>query len=198
MKNKNEGPASSRGRAPGAPPTDLELMMWMDGELPDARASEVGAYVSTNARARAMVDSLRLGGGLIAAHAEQWADAHEAAQIADEAEEGAEGEASRRWMAPVKRAPAWRTPALAAFGLALAAAATFALFIRSVSRSHLPLDGQGATSMVAPGAAEESDTGSIAVVDFGSRPGAVLYLGWDGIHSAAVVWLTDDDPEDTQ
>jgi len=188
----------SGGPSRGKRPSDLELMLWVDGELGAARASEVEAYLARDAHARALVDSLRLGSGLVQAHAEQWAEDHDGDRLVEDILDSASAEASRRWMAPPRRAPAWRTPAIAAAALGLAVAAAFAVVLRSVSHSQLSL-GAGQGALVTPSAAVEAsgDDGPIAVVDFGSRPGAVLYLDSDSAAPAAVVWLTDDD-EGTQ
>jgi hypothetical protein len=177
-------------------------MLWIDGELTAPRAAEDEAYVARDARARALVDSLRLGGDLMLSHAEQWGEDHDGDRIVEDIMDSASAEASRRLMAPPRRAPAWRTPAIAALGLAFAVAAAFGVVLRSVTHSRLSLtEAPGATSlMTRPGAGAEegADDGSIAVVDFGGRPGVVLYLASDSAGPTAVVWLTDDDAEGTQ
>ena len=186
------------GSARGRPPSDLELMLWVDGELGAARASEVEAFVAHDARARAVVDSLRLGGDLLLSHAERWGEEHDGDRLVEDIMDSASAEASRRWMAPARRAPAWRTPAIAALGLGFAVAAAFAVVLRSFSHSQLSL-GAGQGALVTPTGAVEAngDDSPIAVVDFGGRPGAVLYLPSDNAGPLAVVWLSDDD-EGTQ
>jgi hypothetical protein len=202
--NHAGGPlSSSRGRPPQAPPSDLELMLWVDGELAATRASEVEDYVARDARARAVVDSLRLGADLLQSRAEQCGEEHDGDHMIEDIMDSASAEASRRWMAPARRSPAWRTPAIAALGLGFAVAAAFAIVLRSVTHSRLPLtEGHGAISaMTRPGEGQEEPgltDGAIAVVDFGARPGAVLYFSSDNAGPTAVVWLTDDDAEDTQ
>ena len=109
-----------------------------------------------------------------------------------------EAEASRRLIAPVRKAPAWRAPAATAAGLALAFAAAWMLFIRNVSFRAPFWEGRaGQVSFVAPRADEsalEDWAGAvIEVVDFGARPGAIFYVPSEGEGSLAVVWLTDDD-----
>lgn len=182
-----------------APPTDLEIMLWMDGELSAERAPRVEAYVASDARARAVVASLRLGTDLVAGEVERRSQARDASAIVDDVMDSVEAAASRRWTAPARRAPAWRTPALAASGFALALAASFFLVIRSVDRSKLAIGrGESAVSLTAPQLDRVDDSASdgaaIAVVDFGVRPGAVVYVPSEGKSATAIVWLTEDGP----
>jgi anti-sigma factor RsiW len=202
MKRRSD-PDSLRGQS-SMPPTDLELMLWMDGELSAERAPQVEAYVASDARARAVVDSLRLGTDLLLGEAEHRSNAQEPSAIVDDVMDSVEAAASRRWTAPVRRAPAWRTPALAASGFALALAASFFLVMRSVDRSKLG-QSESTVSLTAPQVEQVDDSASdgaaIAVVDFGVRPGAVLYVPSEGKSATAIVWLTEDAPStggDTQ
>jgi hypothetical protein len=78
--------------------------------------------------------------------------------------------------------------------------------VRSVDRSKLPIgQGESAVSLTAPQVDRVDDSASedaaIAVVDFGVRPGAVLYVPSEGRSAIAIVWLTEDAPSsggDTQ
>src|SRR5687768_12313048 len=120
------------GRPPkGAPPTDLELMLWVDGELDTDRAGEIADHVRADARALAVVNALRQGSQTIADGALRHAEASDADTIADNVMEAIDAVASRHLIAPVRRAPAWRAPAVAALGIALAAAAAWTLIFPS-------------------------------------------------------------------
>jgi hypothetical protein len=200
MKRRSEEADPSRGRGSAAPPSDLELMLWVDGELGGARASEVETYVASHPRAQTVIASLRLGANLLASHVDRLVDGHDVDGIVDDVMDAAEAEASRRFTTPPRRPPAWRTPAIAAIGLAFAAAAALVVVSRSLGRSRLPIpEGQDAVSLLtAPyGKLDDDAAGaSVAVVDFGSRPGAVVYMGSDGPTTIAVVWLTDDDVDE--
>jgi hypothetical protein len=197
MKHPSD-PDSPRGH--GSPrPTDLELMLWMDGELAAERARQVEAYVANDARARAVVASLRLGTDLVFEEAERRSNAHGPNAIVDDVMASAEAAASRRWTAPARRGPVWRTPALAAGGFALALAAAFFLIVRSVDRSKLPIgQGESTVSLTARQGDRADDSASegaaIAVVDFGARPGAVVFVPSEGTSTIAIVWLTEDAP----
>lgn len=78
----------TRAQAAGAPPTDLELMLYFDGELDEPRRSEVEAFLATDrgARARGQLGLM----GAVAEHARRAAldgpaqgGAHPADGIAD-------------------------------------------------------------------------------------------------------------------
>lgn len=61
-------------------PTDLELMMYFDGELPEPRRSEVAAFVAADTKGRAKVTGLQIAAGILRAQAEGLTEAD---QIAD-------------------------------------------------------------------------------------------------------------------
>lgn len=61
--------SSKPGRSEhGSPPTDLELMLWADGELDEGRAREVEAYVLRDASSRAKVAGMDVVGAAIREH----------------------------------------------------------------------------------------------------------------------------------
>jgi anti-sigma factor RsiW len=191
------GPMSRDDADRAPPPSDLELMLWADGELGAERASEVAAYVARDPRARAVVDSLHVTGSLLAEHALLVAHASGADAIAENVIDISELEASRRLISskPVTRKVfTWRGPAVTAFGLAFAAAAAWFVFFRMTEISPLANAPEVAALSTAPSALAPMDsaTASIEVVDFGSRPGTIFYVPSEG-ESVAVVWLSDDD-----
>jgi anti-sigma factor RsiW len=197
MKERPIDSASAQGAGPAGPPSDLELMLWMDGELDRHRANEIEAFVASDARARAVVASLRLGSELVCTEAEPVIERNVATTLADDVIDAAQVEASRRWTTPIRRAPAWRAPAVAALVSAFAVAAAFAVVIRSFSRAKLPLAGGEATGTLVMPAAEQGGDGqvdaAVSVVDFGDRPGAVVYLPTEDQAPTLVVWLSDDE-----
>lgn len=184
------------GRTPkGAPPTDLELMLWVDGELDAERAGEVADHIRTDARARAIVNALRLGGEAVADDALRHAELSDADNIADNVMEAIDAAASRHLIAPVRRAPAWRAPAVVAIGIAVAAAAAWTVIFPSelvpvAKRTPGPVS-SGETLVAS---ADEGKEGVwIDVVDFGTRPGTIFYVPSEDESILPVVWLTEDD-----
>ena len=186
------------GRTPtGAPPTDLELMLWVDGELDADRAGEVADYIRADARAARIVSALRQGSQTIAEDALRHAELSDADNIADNVMEAIDAAASRHLIAPVRRAPAWRAPAVAALGIALAAAAAWTLIFPSelvpVSK-RAPAPASVSSGATVAAVEEEAKEGVwIDVVDFGTRPGTIFYVPSEDESILPVVWLTEDD-----
>ena len=184
------------GRPPrGAPPpTDLELMLWVDGELEAGRAGEIADLVRHDPRVRALVDALRQGSQAVAEGALRHAELADADVIADNVMEAIEAAATRHLLAPVKRAPAWRAPAIAAIGIALAAAAAW-VFVFPSELAPVSKRAPDAVSSGAPSGTSDEETAgiSIDVVDFGARPGTIFYVPSEDESILPVVWLTEDD-----
>ena len=185
------------GRPPrGTPPTDLELMLWVDGELLDAeRAGEIAELVRSDPRVRAIVTALRQASQAVSEEALGHAELSEADSIADNVMEAIVAAESRRLIAPVKRGPAWRGPAVVAIGIVFAAAAAWTIIfpreLSSVARRTSPA-GDGTTL-----AADDKTGVSIDVVDFGGRPGTIFYVPSEDESILPVVWLTEDDTPST-
>ena len=182
----------------GAPPTDLELMLWVDGELEAERAEEIADLVRKDPRVRAIVTALQRGSHVIAEEALLHAELANVDGIADSVMDAIDAEdaaASRRFIAPRKRAPAWRGPAVAALSIAFAAAAAWTLIFPNQLSQVAKRTTSGVSSGVTAAASEgESTTGiSIDVVDFGARPGTIFYVPSEDESILPVVWLTDDD-----
>lgn len=187
------------GRPPrGTPPSDLELMLWVDGELLDAeRAGEIAELVRSDPRVRAIVTALRQASQAVSEEALRHAELSEADSIADDVMEAIAAAESRRLIAPVKRGPAWRGPAVVALGIVFAAAAAWAIIfpreLSSVARGTSPGGGVGVPTL-----ASDDKTGvSIDVVDFGGRPGTIFYVPSEDESILPVVWLTEDDTPST-
>ena len=188
------------GRPPrGAAPTDLELMLWVDGELDAERAGEIRDLVERDPRVRALVEALREGSRLVCEHALRHAELEGADSIADDVMEAIDAAASRHLIAPVKRAPAWRTPVVGAIAIALSAAAALVLIL---PRELTPVAVRTPATVTSRGApATEDETSvlgvSIDVVDFGARPGTIFYVPSEDESILPVVWLTEDDTPST-
>jgi anti-sigma factor RsiW len=190
------GTASGGRPRKGAPPTDLELMLWVDGELDAGRAGEISDYIRTDPRARAVVSALRQGSLTIEEDALRHAELSDADAIADNVMEAIDAAASRHLIAPVPRAPAWRAPAIAAISIAFAAAAAWTfIFPHELAKpvaGRSPAVSSGATAVISN--QEEPKEGVwIDVVDFGTRPGTIFYVPSEDESILPVVWLTEDD-----
>jgi hypothetical protein len=187
--------AMSGDRPPrGTPPTDLELMLWVDGELLDTeRAAEIADLVRSDPRVRTMVTALRQASLAVTEDALRHAELSDADSIADNVMEAIDAAASRRLIAPVKRGPAWRGPAVVALSIAFAAAAAWTIIFPG-ELTHVakraPAGPPGVPTLVEEG----SSTGvSIDIVDFGGRPGTIFYVPSEDESILPVVWLTEDD-----
>jgi len=172
-------------------------MLWVDGELDAERAEEIADLVRHDPRVRAIVTALQRGAQVIAEEALLHAELANVDGIADavmDAIDADDAAASRRFIAPRKRAPAWRGPAIAAVSIAFAAAAAWTVFfpnqLTQVAKRTPGTDSSGVTAANEG----ESTTGiSIDVVDFGARPGTIFYVPSEDESILPVVWLTDDD-----
>jgi anti-sigma factor RsiW len=169
-----------------APPTDRELMLFTDGELDPARAAEVKAHVSANARARAIVAALKQESELVAAEALSAASA--ADSIADSVMAAIENEPSRPSLAPVRHLRRSRSVMVTGGFLAAAAAVAVALLFPHKAEKQARVDVGGEVIQNA------GFTGAVIdVVDFGARPGTIFYVPSEDESTTAVVWLTEDD-----
>ncbi len=168
-------------------PSDHDLMLWVDGELDERRAAEVEAFVARDARARAVVASLRQAGDLLATTALARAKAKGGDSITDRVMAAIDGEASRP-AAPVRSLVRTRLAVAV-----LAAAAGVALVLLPSRRSH------GPEAVVGVAKAPTAVGAFIDVVDFGARPGTIFYVPSEDESTTAVVWLTEDDtsPDDS-
>jgi anti-sigma factor RsiW len=171
-------------------------MLWVDGELDAERAGEIRELVERDPRLRALVAALCEGAELVTEEALRHAELEGADGIADNVMEAIDAAASRHLIAPVKRGPAWRAPAVAALAFALAAAAAWTLIF---PRELTPVAKRTPTSISsgATAASTEKETTvlgvSIDVVDFGARPGTIFYVPSEDESILPVVWLTEDD-----
>jgi anti-sigma factor RsiW len=203
-------------RAPGAAPTDLELMLYADGELDADRIAAVEACLERDAAARAKLAALDLVSGMV----RERADGHAAFAVADAvmariaAEPPAPGPSVVGLLGPAQTGGvAGKVPRPAsndnARGLYLvaafvvAAAAVVMLWRAPLRGGHGPLgrgvveDEMAATSPSEAAKHEgEMEHGvEVSSVDFGSANGAIFYVPTGASSTTTVVWLSDDEDD---
>jgi anti-sigma factor RsiW len=208
---------NTREREAGAVPTDLELMMYFDGELEGERLAAVEAHLKKERTARKKHTALGLVSGIVREEAR--ATGEKGADIADsvmdliEAEEKKpkKSEPARDNVVPLRAKPAndgGRTMYLVAAALVAAAAAVF-LWGRTsnddeAARRRKPpsvlVQGEKSAASepsnapkIEPDKPEGAHGVEVATVDFGGRKGAVFYVPSETTESdTTVVWLSDD------
>ncbi len=216
--------AANEGRVGGElSPTDLDLMLYVDGELDEERCVEIRAYIERDADARAKVAALRLASDIV------YESAFEGADKADDIASLVMEQISREPPTPGQVTPGGRgggeherdkarngKPAndnargiFALTALAVAAAAGLMIWGRTVPTPmpvahHEPavVDSTAVAPSPQPSVNEPKPEGDdepgveIAAVDFGARVGTIFYVS-DGAAAShattAVVWLNDDD-----
>jgi hypothetical protein len=171
-------------------------MLWVDGELDEARAAEVEAFVRRDARVRAVIAGLREGGATLAADALQDAGARGADSVVDRVMAAVEAEAGPSRIAPVRLLRKPRTVIAVGVAAAVSLAAAVTLFIGSQRTSPLTqfTGGRATSALVGEGPSLADFPGAIIdVVDFGARSGTIFYVPSEGDTTTAVVWLMEDD-----
>lgn len=196
-------------------PTDLDLMLYADGELPEDRLAAVEAYLAEDRGAQQKMIALGIVSGVV--RGEAIAGAAKGGDIADlvmrsiaeQPAPGGEvvplraaektGKQKRRAANDNGRGSLW---ALAAF--AAAAAASLLVWNRDPAPStHASADHSARPALSAPGEPAkieaprpegDADPGvEVAAVDFGGLTGAVFYVpGTSASTTTTVVWLSDD------
>lgn len=183
-------------------PTQLELMAFFDGELDEARAEEVAAYLAENEDAAEMVAQLAdLGDHVRAASSTQAPGvdiADDVMAAIDRVEAAARNAASmppppvrRTSLAPPKKRPSRLAPAAMGVMLALAAAVAFwwrtevpAVTSGQIASLHLPVP-------EVPADDDRHDGAEIDAVDFGGNAGAIFYVAGPSETATAVVWIEE-------
>jgi anti-sigma factor RsiW len=200
-------------------PTDLELMLYADGELEGEQLAVVEAYVARDPSARRKLLAMGIVSDVVRSRAHDVA-APLASGIADAVMAAIEAEAAPRAPAPkavdapparppAKVVPLRRRPAndgrlWALAGVAAAAAAALLVWSRGPTGGPGVAKGPG-PALTAPhedpariepaSRADENDHGvEVAAVDFGARTGSVFYVpsGTASSSTTTVVWLSDD------
>jgi hypothetical protein len=198
-----------------SPPTDLELMLYADGELAGHRLAAVEAWLAASLPARTKLTSLRAATSLVR---ERALDSTQADGIADSvmsliASQPGESAVSPKRVLVERRqahdASRGRGVYLIAAGV-LAAAAAVLLWVRPpvttggnlVAQHPRAAPETAATSAPAADMLEgDVEHGvEVAAVDFGTRMGAVFYVpsGTSASSTTTVVWLSDDSAGEDQ
>jgi hypothetical protein len=190
-------------------PTDLELMLFADGELDEPRREQIEEFLLSNAAARDKMAALRVVGAFVGGQADD-APSFADAIMARIDQEGPAATARPDNVIPLhgRRAPSpksERAPASGLFGrtsravyyfaaVAVAAAAAMTLWIRvdpqmaalPPTTAIVPMSpaapGAAAALAVEPAAvaALDPEVGvEVAAVDFGTRSGTVFYVQGD-------------------
>lgn len=199
------------------PVTDLELMLYVDGELDPSRLPDVEAELARSPRARQVVASIEESGALLRAHVDERAKTAGADSIVHDVMSrlAAEGPGkvvqlparTARPGAQAAAAPFVRSGVWYAVG-GLAAAAAAALVIWRLVGSGLtpqPADAPRASAQppqlvgteVASARSPAPDVDpepsvSVDAVDFGARTGTIFYVPADK-GTMTIVWLSDDE-----
>lgn len=186
-----------------ATPTDLELMLYADGELEEEKRAAVEAYLARDRSARLKMLAMGLTSEVVreqaaaaADRADDVADAVMAAVAAEAKRADAEPAERRAEVIPIARPARDRGRGLWPFAaVALAAAAALLLWGRSATTPHGGgVASSGTTSIDAP-VKDSFDHGvEVSAVDFGSLTGAIFYVptGPASEETTTVVWLSDD------
>jgi anti-sigma factor RsiW len=186
-------------------PTDMELMLFADGELDAERAAAVAAWVEHHDEARSKITAMHMLSGIVRHEAEAKSagaiDLVDAimAEVAKEPAKPPKRSAELRWPAARRTSlPRSRgVRAFSAFGAAvLAAAAALLLWTRhEVPAPHARAVASGSASPAASADGAHEHGVEVWSVDFGSQSGAVFYVPSEGSESGTttVVWVSEDE-----
>lgn len=182
-------------------PTDLELMLWADGELEGEARERVAAYVAHDQAAQAKLAAMGLVGDLLReearadTRADDLADLIMGRLLAEAQPEAPPAPAKLAEVIPLRPTPRRRThPGVWALAVgAVAAAAGLLLW----SRGPSPIEGSLAsvTTHQTPAPPAEAERGvEVAALDTGEHAGAIFYVPSDSAQASdtAVVWITAD------
>jgi len=214
-----------RGASDTSPPTDLELMLYHDGELGEARLVAVQAWLERQpegAGARNTLMALGLVSDLIRARSDEALAGDEGGLGASGAFDVADAVMERIAAEPVLATPAPESAPRPALGAApraaandnarsfyviasavVAAAAAVLLWARVPAPAHHSEVAQ--VTAARSGGAATAEPGidhgvEVAAVNFGARMGAVFYVpdGNSESSTTTVVWLSDDSAGENQ
>lgn len=182
-------------------PTDMELMLYADGELDGEERAAVEAYLARDRSARRKLMALGMASDLVRERAELAGEGagdvagSVMAAIAAEAKNDAPP-AKPAEVIPIARRRHDRGRGLwPAAALALAAAAALLVWGRSTTPTHRGEVATLPTTSITPPAKDDVDHGvEVSAVDFGALTGAVFYVpnGPAASETTTVVWLSDD------
>jgi hypothetical protein len=193
-------------------PTDLELMLWADGELEGEAAERVEAYVAREEAAQAKLAGMSLVGDLLREDARAATQADDLADLVmgriraeakPDAKPAKEKPAEEKIapVIPLRPATPRRRTHPGVWGLAvaaMAAAAGLLLWSRGPAPTigGLTSIGTADTHQTAAPPAEAERGVEVAAIDTGDHAGAIFYVPSDSAQSGdtAVVWITADSP----
>lgn len=190
-------------------PTDLELMMYADGELEGERLLAVEAYLAGSVDAQRKVVALDVASSILRDHASEAAKPADdiadlvMAKIAAEPKSAPANVVSIAAKREERAAGAAGAPRAANDGrhlfaiAAVAIAAAAALLLWSRGTTGPSVADNPSAAVTAPAASGEADTGfgvEVAAVDFGALTGALFYVptGTTASETTTVVWISDD------
>jgi anti-sigma factor RsiW len=190
-------------------PTDLELMLYADGELEGEALAAVEAWLERDRTARRKMLALGITSDIVrsralgaAEKADGIADLVMGAIAAEAKQEVADPPKKEATVTPLHRKPANDNARSFKVIAALAAAAAAALLLwsrgpaeRAGTEPTAALSPHDTAAKVEPRPEGEAVRGvEVSAVDFGGRTGAVFYVptGSAASDTTAVVWLSDD------
>ena len=198
-----------------SPPTDLELMLYADGELEGDRIPAVQAWLDGDGDARNKLASLGMVSDLVRSQADEASAG--ADDIADAVMRKIESPITSEVTPEVTLPEVVARPkppandnarsfyVIAAFVVAAAAAVLLWARPPAAPTAQLVVPPPAATAPVDKGAAPEPEADvehgvEVASVDFGARMGAVFYVptGTSASSTTTVVWLSDDSAGENQ
>lgn len=192
-------------------PTDVELMMYFDGELDEPRRKEVEAFIAKEANARRKVMGLGLAGSIVreSATSSSVADAIADGVMAAIQADATTKEGSKRISGLPKPAKAANDNSKSIFALAAVAVAAAAAVMIWGRTNDAPIVNDkpiaAVTSTVAPteapqpsaapqpqnDEADEERGVEVAAVDFGANTGTII-----STNTMTVLWVQDDSSGD--
>lgn len=208
--NKASVPLTPAHLGPPCPPaqpapTDLELMLYADGELEGERLAAVEAYLADDEGAQRKMVAM---GIVSSAVREQALDAAKGAKKADDIVDLVMGSIAAEPKQAEKKpeatpVPSRRKPAndnarglMVIAAIAAAAAAALLLWGRGpVDHGGVASGRSAAPALTAPAPLDHIEHGvEVSAVDFGAQTGAVFYVPSDNAEAVTttVVWLSDD------
>jgi anti-sigma factor RsiW len=191
-----------------APPTDEELMLFVDGELEATRDAEVAVHVASDPTSRRKVLALRLVGDVLR---ETSSESSMPVGIVDTVMgkiDALDRPASRVVSLDAARTKAAARRIYSMAAVAVAAAAAIAVWARAGTE---PGASPSAVAVMAPSPsldvsappperpievqAVEEHGAEVAAVDFGTRTGSIFYVPTEAAEPSvlAVVWISDSE-----
>ncbi len=176
-------------------PTDLELMRFADGELPADRRATVEAWARHDAAARAKLAGMKTVGGLVRERVAARPPVNVAGDVMAAVRRGRALDAPTRW---TPRRAAGRRVFLTAATVFAAAAALLVWAHGDAGRPGHAASAEATARVGGQAPAPREHGVEVWSVEFGERPGAVVYVPSETSPSdtITVVWLASEEPAD--